>query len=247
MKRLLLIFLFAFSQQVISQDIIKTTAGDLIISPVLHGSLVLQLQELTIYVDPYGGAEKFESFPAADLILITDIHGDHLNKETLQDLNTSNTIFIVPHAVLDNMKDIQAKDKIVIDNGEQKIVNNINIEAIPMYNLPETADSRHTKGRGNGYILTIGDKKVYISGDTEDIEEMRNLTDIDIAFVCMNEPYTMTINQAAEAVKAFKPTIVYPFHFRGQGGLADVNTFKELVEKNTDNVEVRLRNWYPEN
>ncbi len=234
------------TQQINAQDVIKTTAGDLKITPVLHGSLALQLNELTIYIDPYGGAEKFKSFPDADLILITDIHGDHLNVETLSGLNTNNTTFIVPQAVADKMQEIKAKDKVIIGNGEQKTVNNIKIEAIPMYNLPETDDSRHPRGRGNGYVLTIGDSRVYISGDTEDIEEMRSLKNIDIAFVCMNEPYTMTISQAAESVIAFQPAIVYPFHFRGQGGLADVNSFKKLVEQSTDNVEVRLRNWYPE-
>lgn len=234
------------TQQINAQDVIKTTAGDLKITPVLHGSLALQLNELTIYIDPYGGAEKFKSFPDADLILITDIHGDHLNVETLSGLNTNNTTFIVPQAVADKMQEIKAKDKVIIGNGEQKTVNNIKIEAMPMYNLPETDDSRHPKGRGNGYVLTIGDSRVYISGDTEDIEEMRSLKNIDIAFVCMNEPYTMTISQAAESVIAFQPAIVYPFHFRGQGGLADVNSFKKLVEQSTDNVEVRLRNWYPE-
>ncbi len=234
------------SQQVNAQDVIKTTAGDLKITPVLHGSLALQLNELTIYIDPYGGAEKFKAFPDADLIFITDIHGDHLNVETLSGLNTNNTTFIVPQAVADKMQEIKSKEKVIIGNAEEKTVNNIKIEAIPMYNLPETDDSRHPKGRGNGYVLTIGDSRVYISGDTEDIEEMRSLKNIDIAFVCMNEPYTMTISQAAESVIAFQPAIVYPFHFRGQGGLADVNSFKKLVEQSTDNVEVRLRNWYPE-
>lgn len=234
------------SQQINAQDVIKTTAGDLKITPVLHGSLALQLNELTIYIDPYGGAEKFKAFPDADLIFITDIHGDHLNVETLSGLNTNNTTFIVPQAVADKMQEIKSKEKVIIGNAEEKTVNNIKIEAIPMYNLPETDDSRHPKGRGNGYVLTIGDSRVYISGDTEDIEEMRSLKNIDIAFVCMNEPYTMTISQAAESVIAFQPAIVYPFHFRGQGGLADVNSFKKLVEQSTDNVEVRLRNWYPE-
>lgn len=245
MKNLLLLLFLTISQLSISQDIVKTSAGELKISPVLHGSLVLQLDDITIFVDPYGGSEKFEAFSDADLIFITDIHGDHLNIETLTGLNTTNTKFIVPQAVADKMLKIQAKEKVIIANGEEKAIDNIKIEAIPMYNLPETDDSRHPKGRGNGYILTFGDTRVYISGDTEDIEEMRVLENIDIAFVCMNQPYTMTIDQAADAVKAFQPAIVYPFHFRGQDGLADVNAFKKTVEQSTDNVEVRLRNWYP--
>ncbi len=247
MKKLLILVLLALSQQILAQDIVITTEGQLTITPVLHGSLVLQLNDLTIYVDPYGGGQKYEKFPDADIILITDIHGDHLNTETLTELNTNKTTFVAPKAVADLMKAINSKEKIVINNGDQKTILKTTVEAIPMYNLPETKDSRHPKGRGNGYIVTLGDKRIYISGDTEDIKEMRNLKNIDIAFVCMNQPYTMTINQAADAVKSFEPDIVYPFHYRGQGGLADVNKFKNLVEQGTDNVEVRLRNWYPEN
>jgi L-ascorbate metabolism protein UlaG (beta-lactamase superfamily) len=113
-----------------------------------------------------------------------------------------------------------------------------------MYNLPEAPDSRHTKGRGNGYVLTLGGKLVYISGDTEDIREMRSLKNIDVAFVCMNLPYTMDIEQASSAVLEFKPKIVYPYHYRGQGGLNDVEGFKKLVNAVNPSIEVRLRNWY---
>ena len=111
-----------------------------------------------------------------------------------------------------------------------------------MYNLPEASDSRHPKGRGNGYVLEIGDDNIYISGDTEDIPEMRRLKDIDVAFVCMNLPYTMDIDQAASAVLDFKPEIVYPYHHRGQ----DINAFKKMVEGKNKFIDVRVRNWYPE-
>jgi L-ascorbate metabolism protein UlaG (beta-lactamase superfamily) len=115
-----------------------------------------------------------------------------------------------------------------------------------MYNLPAgSPTARHPKGLGNGYVLNIGGKNIYLSGDTEDIPEMRGLKNIDVAFVCMNLPYTMDINHAADAVLAFKPRIVYPYHYRGQSGLSDVNGFKNLVEKGDKGIEVRLRNWYP--
>jgi len=132
----------------------------------------------------------------------------------------------------------------VLNNGGKTNVFGISISAIPMYNLPEGSDSRHTKGRGNGYILDFGGKLIYISGDTEDIPEMRALKNIDVAFVCMNLPYTMDINQAASAVLEFKPKIVYPYHYRGKDGLSDVNGFKGLVNKGDPKIEVRLRNWY---
>ena len=121
----------------------------------------------------------------------------------------------------------------------------LNIAAIPMYNLPETPDAPHTKGRGNGYVLTLGGKTVYLSGDTEDIAEMRALKKIDVAFVCMNLPYTMNVNQAAQGVLAFRPGIVYPYHYRGQGGLSDVAGFQKMVNAGSKKIDVRLRNWYP--
>ena len=132
----------------------------------------------------------------------------------------------------------------MLNNGSSMDWQGITIEAIPMYNLPETDDSRHPKGRGNGYVLTLGGKKLYISGDTEDISEMRSLKGIDVAFVCMNLPYTMDINQAASAVLEFKPKVVYPYHYRGQGGLSDVDQFKKLVNTGDKKIEVRLAKWY---
>jgi len=134
---------------------------------------------------------------------------------------------------------------IILKNGDQQVVSGISIQAIPMYNLPESATAMHTKGRGNGYVLSLGGKNIYISGDTQGIPEMRSLKNIDIAFVCMNLPYTMDVKEAADAVLAFKPKIVYPYHYRGQNGLSDVNAFKSLVEAGDKNIEVRLRNWYP--
>lgn len=247
MKKIILLFLLIFTLNINAQDIIKTGAGEVKITPVLHGSLVLEINDQTIFVDPYGGAEKFAAFGEADLILITDIHGDHLHKATLEALNTTEATFIVPKAVAEQMEEIKAKEKRIINNGEKTSFDGIEIEAIAMYNLPEDEQSRHTKGRGNGYILAIGNKKFYISGDTEDIPEMRNLKNIDVAFLCMNLPYTMDVQQAADATIAFKPSIVYPYHFRGQNGLADVEQFKKLVEESAKTVEVRLRNWYPEN
>jgi len=225
-------------------DKISTNKGDLIIQPILHGTLMLEWDGKTIYIDPYGGAAAFEGLADPDFIIITDIHGDHLNMGTLQTINASNALYIIPNAVAKEMGVEDYPKARILDNGEKIAEKGIQIEAIPMYNLPEDASSRHTKGRGNGYILTFGDKRLYISGDTEDIEEMRSLKNIDVAFVCMNLPYTMDINQAASAVIEFEPTIMYPYHYRGTKGLADVEAFKSLVGKGTKNTEIRLRNWY---
>lgn len=233
------------SAQSLQGDVISTNNGDLTIQPILHGTLGLEWNEKIIYIDPYGGEEAFAGLPDPDMIIITDIHGDHHNPKTLETLNTEGVQFVVPQAVADQMK--VAYDLKIMANGDTWAWEGISIEALPMYNLPEDETSRHTKGRGNGYILTIGGQRIYISGDTEDITEMRALKNIDVAFVCMNLPYTMSINQASDAVLEFQPAVVYPFHYRGTEGLADVDQFKTMVNSKNQKIDVRLRSWYPAN
>lgn len=226
-------------------DVIETSKGPLSIQPIKHATLVLTWNGKTIYADPDGGAKAFDGVAAPDLILITDIHGDHFNAETLLAINTSKAVIIVPQAVADKLSD-NLKSRAVVLNNEKTIIElGISITAIPMYNLPESTDSKHTKGRGNGYVVTFGDKKIYISGDTSGVPEMRALRNIDVAFVCMNLPYTMDIHEAASAVVDFKPKVVYPYHYRGQGGLADTEAFKKMVNGSNAAIDVRLRNWYP--
>lgn len=249
MKHIVLIILMAISLSAVAQapkpDQIETSKGALTIQPITHGSLVLTWNGTTLYVDPYGGGQLYQGVKPPDLVLITDVHGDHLNPETLSALDLSNTTIIAPQAVVDQLPENLKGKASVLANGDNTDKAGINIEAIPMYNLPDDKDARHSKGRGNGYVLTLGGKRVYISGDTEDIPEMRALKNIDVAFVCMNLPYTMDIQQASSAVLEFKPKVVYPYHYRGQGGLADVEGFKKLVSAGNRKIEVRLRNWYP--
>ncbi|MEX1383483.1 MBL fold metallo-hydrolase [Lutibacter sp.] len=233
-----------FAQQPVL-DILKTSKGTLKIQPILHGSLILTHNNNTIFVDPYGGSILYKNQKSPDIILITDIHGDHLDQKTLDSINTSKCIFIVPQAVADKLPKKYASQIVILNNGQGVHRMDYFIQAIPMYNLPEVADSKHPKGRGNGYILTIENERIYISGDTEDIEEMRKLQNIDIAFLCMNLPFTMGINQAASAVLEFKPTIVYPYHYRGSNGFSDVAEFKKLVNSQNNTIDVRLRDWYP--
>lgn len=251
MKRYFLTYLFLLSSiMVFSQrpesDSFDTSKGTLSVQPILHGTLALEFNDQTIYIDPYGGAEAFKGIKKPDLILITDIHGDHLNVNTLDALETKGVKIVVPQAVADKITDTYKDQLIIIGNGQTTNQLGIDITAIPMYNLPESPEAKHVKGRGNGYVLHIGKLRVYISGDTADIKEMRELKNIDIAFVCMNLPYTMNIEQAASAVLDFKPKVVYPFHYRGKPGLSDTEAFKKLVNDKDKNIEVRLRNWYPE-
>ncbi len=228
-------------------DIIKTKNGTLQIQPILHSSLVLTFNNKTIYVDPYGGAKMYKGINAPDIILITDIHGDHLDFKTLDSIDTSKAIFILPEEAANKLHKKYGAEIVKLKNRQSVHRLGFFITAIPMYNLPEDLNSGHPKGRGNGYVLNMDDKHIYISGDTGDIQEMRILQNIDIAFVCMNLPYTMTVDQAASAVLDFQPKIVYPFHYRGQAGFSDVEAFKKLVNSKNKNIEVRLRNWYPHN
>ncbi|GAA4300136.1 MBL fold metallo-hydrolase [Nibribacter koreensis] len=235
----------ACKTQQVTGDGIPTRAGEIIIQPILHGSFAMNWNKKTILVDPYGGPELYKDVPAPDMILITDIHGDHLDLKTLEGINTHKATIIAPQAVLEMLPENLKSKAIDLANGEDTTTMNIRVIAVPMYNLPETPDSRHPKGRGNGYILDFTGRTVYISGDTEDIPEMENLKGIDVAFVCMNLPFTMDIDQAAAAVLKFKPRVVYPYHYRGQSGLSDVQAFKKKVDAGKQKIDVRLRKWYP--
>jgi len=216
-----------------------STQGEIVIHPINHATFVIGWKDKIIYVDPVGGAKKFEGLPRPNLILITDIHGDHQDNETLKAVTQSTTKIVAPGAVAEKLdSDLRAKTT-VLANGQTQTFLDIKVEAIPMYNLTADRLKFHSKGRGNGYLLTIGDKRFYISGDTEDIPEMRNLKNIDVAFVCMNLPYTMTVEQAADAVRAFKPKVVYPYHYRG----SDLEKFKSLVGSDLG-IDVRIRDWY---
>ena len=227
-------------------DVIDTGYGNLIIQPVQHSSLVLTLNKTTIYVDPTGDKKLFNNFQKPDIILITDIHRDHFNMEFIQELDAKEAIVIAPKAVTDQLTYSYKQKAITLDNLQGVHRLGLFISAIPMYNLPETENSRHPKGRGNGYTISIEDFNIYISGDTSATDEMRLLYGIDVAFVCMNLPYTMDVEEAADGVLDFEPKIVYPYHYRGKEGKSDINKFKEIVNTENKNIEVRLRNWYKE-
>jgi L-ascorbate metabolism protein UlaG (beta-lactamase superfamily) len=213
-----------------------TSAGPVKITPVYHASLVIEAGGKVIIIDPAKPA-VFTGLPQADLILITDIHGDHLDADLIKTVSKAGTEIIAPPAVVKTVTTASP-----ISNGETKKWGAWTIEAIPMYNLtrgPAEGKLFHDKGRGNGYVLTYGGKRFYFSGDTENIPEMRALKNIDVAFVCMNLPYTMTPDEAAEAVKAFHPKVVIPYHYKGQ----DTTVFqKDLAGTGID---VRLLDWYP--
>jgi L-ascorbate metabolism protein UlaG (beta-lactamase superfamily) len=230
-----LLAISAFAYAASEPQVFPTSAGPVKITPLNHASTLIEAGGKTIYLDPAKPANL--SGPKADLILITDIHGDHMDPDSIKQVIQEGTEILAPPAVVETVK--AAKP---IANGETKTWQSWTIEAVPAYNLkrgPAAGKLFHDKGRGNGYVLTYGGKRFYFSGDTEGVPEMRSLKNIDVAFVCMNLPYTMPPEEAAEAVRAFHPKVVIPYHYRG----SDLSVFQKGLEGS--GIEVRLLDWYP--
>jgi L-ascorbate metabolism protein UlaG (beta-lactamase superfamily) len=215
-------------------DTIKTSAGDLKITFIGHGTLMFAFDKKVIHVDPVAREADYSKLPKADLVLVTHQHGDHLDPKVLQMLRTEKT-----EVVLTEICAKQVKGGIVMKNGDTKTVLGLKIEAVPAYNILHMRGPKmpyHPKGEGNGYVVTFGDKRVYIGGDTENTPEMKALKKIDIAFLPMNLPYTMTPEMVTDAAKAFKPKILYPYHY----GDTDTSKLVALM-KDVEGVEVRIR------
>jgi L-ascorbate metabolism protein UlaG (beta-lactamase superfamily) len=209
--------------------------GDIRITAITHASFQIEYGGKVIHIDPTSPGD-YSKASQADLVLITDIHPDHLDPAAIARVRKAGAPVVAPAAAADKIE-----SPTVIANGETKTVAGISIEAVPMYNLkrgPSAGQLFHTKGRGNGYVLTLGTRRVYIAGDTECTDEMRALKNIDVAFIPMNLPYTMPPSEAAECVKAFKPKVVLPYHYRGQ----NPEEFKTALTG--EPVEVRLLKWY---
>ena len=225
----------------ITGDHIATTNGDIIVHPLYHASTMLSWNGKAIYVDPDDDAAyeaTYQGLPKADLILVTHSHGDHFSSGKIETLRQGHTLIIVPQAVFNSLSTAQKTNAIILANGASTNVMDLKVEAVHAYN------SNHPVGSGNGYVLTIGGRRLYFSGDTGNVPEIRALSSIDVAFLCMNIPFTMTANDATNAVRAMKPRIVYPYHYRNQGGTTtNAAYFKQAL--GTDlGIEVRLRKWY---
>lgn len=222
------------AQEKFETDVIKTSAGDLEITFIGHGTLMFNLGGKVIHVDPWTQLADYSNMPKADLLLLTHEHRDHLDLKAIEILRTEKTDVVLTPTCLS-----QVKDGIVMNNGDVRIVKDLKIEAVPAYNIVHMRSKGvpfHPKGVGNGYVITFGDKRVYVAGDTENTPEMSVLTDIDIAFLPMNLPYTMTPEMVASATRAFKPKILYPYHY----GETDTSKIVELL-KDVKQTEVRIR------
>ena len=239
-KFILLILFFmgiassANAQAQFETDIITTSAGDLKITFIGHGTLIFTFNGKVIHIDPYGKLTDYSILPKADIILITHEHSDHFDLAVIKMLRTNKTELFFTETCAQKIS-----GGMVMKNGEVQTIQGIKIEAVPAYNIVHKRDNGqpfHPQGVGNGYILTFGDKRVYVAGDTENIPEMKTLQGIDVAFLPMNLPYTMTPEMVADAAKVLKPKILYPYHY----GDTDTSQLLEIL-KNVREIEVRIR------
>ncbi len=221
------------------EDIIKTSAGDLKITFIGHGTIMFTFGSKVIHVDPWTSEADYSKLPKADVILVTHEHRDHFDMKAIETVQTEKTALVYTELCEDQLEK-PVKDAIVMKNGDTGIIGGFEIKAVPAYNIVHKRESGvpfHPKGNGNGYIISFGDKKVYVAGDTENIPKMKQIQDIDIAFLPMNLPYTMTPEMVADAAKTFKPKILYPYHF----GDTDTSRIVNLL-KDVKGIEVRIRN-----
>jgi L-ascorbate metabolism protein UlaG (beta-lactamase superfamily) len=228
-------FLFGSARAAeLEQDVFPTSQGDLKITFIGHGTLLFEFGGKVIHVDPVSNLTDYTRLPKADLILITHEHGDHLDSKAIDLLLTQDTDLILTEKGAEKVS-----GGIVMKNGQAIVKKGVKIEAFPAYNIVHmrsAGNPYHPKGQGNGYVLTFGDKRVYIAGDTENIPEMKELKDIDIAFLPMNLPYTMTPEMVADAAIAFRPKLLYPYHY----GDTDPSKLLNLL-KDQPGIEVRIR------
>ena len=222
------------AQSQFQEDVVTTAAGDLTISFIGHGTLMFTIGEKVIHIDPVGREADYTTLPDADLILITHEHGDHLDPAAVAEISKDGTEVVVSGSCAGSLEGAR-----VMQNGDAGTVAGLQVEAVPAYNIVQMRSEGmpyHPKGNGNGYVITFGDLRVYVAGDTENTPEMKALEDIDVAFLPMNLPYTMTPEMVADAAKAFRPRILYPYHF----GETDTNELVRLLA-DEEGIEVRVK------
>ncbi len=222
------------SQNLPVSDQIETAAGNVELYFIGHGSLMFKMNDVIVYVDPVKSSGSYDNLPEADIILITHEHFDHLDINLIGDLKRYGTVILSNGAAAAKIPGAK-----VMTAGDSQSIGNIVVEAVAAYNIiNERAPGQpfHPKGTGVGYILTFGGKRIYVAGDTENTPEMKGLKNIDIAFLPMNLPYTMTPEMVADAAKAFKPKILYPYHY------GETNTDKLVMLLKDSGIEVRIRN-----
>jgi L-ascorbate metabolism protein UlaG (beta-lactamase superfamily) len=223
-----------FSQELPAVDRINSSSGVVEMHFIGHGSLMFSVNNFFIYIDPVRSSGSYDNLPKADLILVTHEHGDHLDNDLIKTLRKDATVLLSNEKAAASVSWAKA-----VKAGEINIVSGITVMAVPAYNIKNMrapGQPYHPKGSGNGYVITIGDRKIYVAGDTENIPEMKDLKKIDVAFLPMNLPYTMTPEMVADAAKSFSPAILYPYHY----GNTDTSIITNMLKDS--GIEVRIRN-----
>ncbi len=218
----------------VQKDVIATSAGDLTISFIGHGTLMFLFGDRVIHIDPVSREGDYKALPDADLILVTHEHGDHLDPAAIAEVTKEGTLVVVSGSCEGMLDGAQ-----VMLNGDMQTIGGFQIEAVPAYNIVNERSPGmpfHPKGSGNGYVVTFGETRVYVAGDSENTPEMKSLENIDVAFLPMNLPYTMTPEMVADAARAFRPKILYPYHF----GETDTDRLVTLLD-DEEGIEVRIR------
>jgi L-ascorbate metabolism protein UlaG (beta-lactamase superfamily) len=229
----------------VAADTIPATGGSIEVTPMGHAHVQVEFGGKVIHIDPSNVSNLAAAKPA-DIVIITDVHGDHMEPASIDRVKKAGTVYVAPAALADKFPGSTT----LVANGETKTVDGVSVTGVAAYNLqrgPAAGQLFHTKGRGNGYVLTLGGKRLYFSGDTECVPEIKALTNIDVAFITMNLPFTQTPQEAADCVKAFKPKIVYAYHYRQQG-LQPANKNQQdfaAAMKGTTGIEVRTPDFYP--
>jgi len=224
----------AAEEKKLEEDIFKAEQGDLKITFIGHGTLMFTWRDKVIHVDPVSREADYTKLPKADAVLITHEHGDHLDPKALELIRTPETKIVLTRICAEKVA-----GGLIMKNGDVRTVDGLKIEAVPAYNIAHKRPDGtpfHPKGHGNGYVVTFGERRVYIAGDTENIPEMKDLKKIDIAFLPMNLPYTMTPEMVADAARTFEPKVLYPYHY----GQTDPNELVKLLANDKD-IEVRIR------
>jgi len=223
------------SRPMFEQDVINTSEGKLKVTFVGHGTLMFDFEGIIVHVDPTEREADYSDMPKGDVILITHRHGDHLDPKAIEAIRKESTVVLAPEACASDVRGVHP-----IGNGEVHTSHGLKITAVPAYNIVHrrpSGDAYHPRGEGNGYVVTFGDERVYVAGDTENVPEIKALEDIDVAFLPMNLPYTMTPEMVADAARAIRPKVLYPYHY----GNTDTGELVRLLGDEKD-IEVRIRN-----
>lgn len=219
-------------------DVFKTKSGKTVkFHALVHASIRIEFEGKEIEIDPVTklGDRTIDcsALPKADYLLVTHEHSDHFDKEAIRQLSDANTRLITNKRCAEML----GYGEIMANGDRIRLADDFTLEAVAAYNTTEGHTQFHPKGRDNGFILNIDGLRIYIAGDTEDIPEMADINDIDVAFLPCNQPFTMTPDQLVRAARVVKPKVLFPYHY----GKTDVSGIPSALSD--DGIDVRIRHY----